>query len=183
MTRIALNKVIESVRRWAITIAANVGSIYILDLTATAFGLGLVALLQIYAPDVLDMHMTYIICFLACSYVVWGYSLLQNLKANWRLLEETETSTNVLSKAMHDLTTSYTRNLAIRKFATGAGYAVTELAKEIPYYVAAFGAAAASETITMNASLLFLAGANLGAAIYEYVLALGTIRILSLIHK
>ncbi len=183
MTRVALNTLIESVRRWAITIAANVGSIYILDVTATAFGLGLVALLQIFAPGILGMPIAYIALFLACSYAIWGYSLSQNLKANWRLLEETETSTNVLSKAMHDLATSYTRNLAVRKFATGAGYAVTELAKEIPYYVAAFGAAAASETITVNASLLFLAGANLGAAVYEYVLALGTIRVLSFIHK
>jgi hypothetical protein len=51
------------------------------------------------------------------------------------------------------------------------GYAGTELAKEIPYYAGAFGTAAVSDSVTTNHALIFLAGANLGAAAYEYGLA------------
>jgi hypothetical protein len=44
----------------------------------------------------------------------------------------------------------------------------TELAKEVPYYAAALGAAFISDTITSHDALVFLAGTNLGAAVYEY---------------
>jgi hypothetical protein len=46
----------------------------------------------------------------------------------------------------------------------------TELAKEIPYYAGAFGAALLSDSVSSNDALVFLAGANLGAAAYEYAL-------------
>lgn len=181
MSVLTLGKSGDVIRRWAITIGANIGSLYILDIIASAFGLGLVAALGLLAPQALAAPMGYILAFLLLSYAVWAYTLAKNLKANWRLLEETGTSTNVLSKVFHDLTT--TSNLVFRKVSTGAGYVVTELAKEIPYYAAAFGAAAASEAITFKASLLFLAGANLGAAVYEYALAFGTLRMLSFLKK
>ena len=51
------------------------------------------------------------------------------------------------------------------------GYVVTELAKEAPYYAGAFGAALLSDSVSSNDALVFLAGANLGAAAYEYGLA------------
>ena len=50
-------------------------------------------------------------------------------------------------------------------------YVATEFAKEIPYYAGAFGAAVLTDAVSSNDSLIFLAGANLGAAVYEYGLA------------
>ena len=47
----------------------------------------------------------------------------------------------------------------------------TELAKEAPYYAGAFGAVLVSDSVSSNDALIFLAGANLGAAGYEYGLA------------
>jgi hypothetical protein len=56
------------------------------------------------------------------------------------------------------------------RFASQAGYVSTEIAKEIPYYAGAFGAALLSDSVSSNDALVFLAGANLGAAAYEYAL-------------
>ena len=64
-----------------------------------------------------------------------------NLQANWTLLEQTGTSTNVLSKAAHDLAGLRTRERARRAAAAAVGYVATEVAKEVPYYAGAFGAA------------------------------------------
>ena len=60
-----------------------------------------------------------------------------------------------------------------RRIAAAVGYVGTELAKEVPYYAAAFGVALASDAITSRDALIFLAGTNLGAAVYEY--GLGTV--------
>ena len=38
----------------------------------------------------------------------------------------------------------------------------------MPYYAGAFGAAVLTDTVSSNDALVFLAGANLGAAAYEY---------------
>ncbi len=58
-----------------------------------------------------------------------------------------------------------------RRLAGSAGYVATELAKEAPYYAGAFGAALVSDSVSSGDALVFLAGANLGAAAYEYGLA------------
>jgi hypothetical protein len=47
----------------------------------------------------------------------------------------------------------------------------TEVAKEVPYYAGAFGAALVTDSVSANDALVFLGGANLGAAAYEYGLA------------
>jgi hypothetical protein len=62
---------------------------------------------------------------------------------------------------------------ALDAVATAAGVLLvaTEIAKEAPYYAGAFGAAVLTESVSSTEALLFLAGANLGAAGYEYVLA------------
>ena len=44
----------------------------------------------------------------------------------------------------------------------------TELGKELPYYAGAIGAALASDSISSNDAIIFLGGANLGAAVYEF---------------
>ena len=100
--------------------------------------------------------------FLVGGYVVWGLGLRVNLAANWALLEETVTSTSALSKAAYDLARVGRRSERFCRLASQAGYVVTELAKEIPYYAGAFGAALLSDSVSSNDALVFLAGANLG---------------------
>ena len=58
-----------------------------------------------------------------------------------------------------------------RRLAAAIGYVGTEIAKETPSYAGAFGAALVSESVSANDALIFLGGANLGAAAYEYGLA------------
>ncbi len=183
MTSTTIKKISQVAGQWSITVGANVGSVYVLDAVASAFGIGFVALLELYTPSVFDFPITYIIGFLVFSYGVWGYSLSKNLKANIYLLETTGASTNIFSKAFYDLARSTTSNSNLRNLAGSAGYIATELAKEIPYYVLAFGAAAASQDVTASMSILFLAGANIGAAVYEYALAFSTMFILPFIKK
>ena len=87
-----------SLWQWLITSGATVASTYALDAVATAAGVALVASGLLGGVD----H-TLALVFLATTYVAWGAGLRVNLRANWALLEETGTSTNVLSKASYDL--------------------------------------------------------------------------------
>ena len=151
---------------WVVTIGATAVSAYALDAVATAAGLLLVAS---HALSGL-LHWQALV-FLAATYVAWGAGLRVNLRANWSLLERTGTSTNALSKAAHDLTRLRTASVRARRIAAAAGYVVTELAKEVPYYAGAFGAAVVTDSVSSTDAILFLAGANLGAAGYEYGLA------------
>ena len=112
--------------------------------------------------------------FLAVTYGVWWLAMRENLAANWALLQDTGTSTNVLSKVMHDCTALWTQSARARRFAASAGYVGTELVKETPYYAGAFGAALLSDAVSAGEALIFLGGANLGAAAYEFALARGT---------
>lgn len=150
-------------RRWAVTIAATAASTYALDAIATAAGIALAASGVLGGLD----HLL-VLGLLAASYVIWGVGLRVSLQANWSLLEETGTSTNVLSKAAYDLARLRTASPRVRRLAASAGYVSTELAKEAPYYAGAFGTAVLSDSVSSNEALIFLAGANLGAAVYEY---------------
>jgi hypothetical protein len=148
-------------RRWGVTLTATAASTYALDAVATGAGVALAASGVLRGVD----H-ALVVGFLAASYVAWAAGLRVNLAANLALLERTGTSTNALSKAAYDLAGARWRRLA-----AAAGYVATELAKEAPYYAGAFGAALATDSVSSNDALLFLAGANLGAAAYEYGLA------------
>jgi hypothetical protein len=154
--------------RWLVTLAATVASAYALDAVATVAGLLLVAS---GLPAALD-HRT-ALALLAVSYVAWAFGLRSNLGANWDLLLSTGTSTNVLSKAAFDATRRV-RRVRVRKAAAGAGYVVTEVVKEAPYYAGAFGTSVLSDSVSSVDALTFLAGANLGAALYELALARAT---------
>jgi len=153
-------------RRWIVTLTATAVSTYALDAVATATGVILVASHLLRGLD----H-GLLLAFLAGTYVLWGAGLRVNLEANWTLLEETGTSTNAPSKAAYELTKLRTDSLRARKIASGVGYVGTELAKEAPYYAGAFGAALVGDSISSSDALVFLAGANLGAAAYEFGLA------------
>ena len=152
--------------KWAATIAATVLSTYALDAVASVAGLSLAA------SSMLDgVSHGQALLFLASTYLIWGLGLHVNLKANWALLARTGASTNALSKAAHDLVALRSGGLRARRFAAAVGYTGTELAKEAPYYAGAFGAALFTDSITANDAIIFLGGANLGAAVYEYGLA------------
>lgn len=155
-------------KRWIITLVATAISTYTLDVVATTAGVLLAASHLLHSLD----H-ALVLLFLAGTYVAWWMGLRVNLRSNWALLEETGTSTNVLSKAAYDLVKMKARSVRARRIAAAIGYVGTELAKETPYYAGAFGAVLLSDTISSNDALIFLGGANLGAAAYEYGLAHG----------
>jgi hypothetical protein len=149
---------------WALTIAATAVSTYALDALATAAGVLLVA-----SAALGGLQPWQLLALVAASYVAWGAGLRLSLRANWSLLEQTGTSTNVLSKAAHAATR--TRTTRVRRLAAASGYVATELAKEVPYYAGAFGLAAASHSVSSSDALVFLVGSGFAAAAYEYGLA------------
>ncbi|MBO3741515.1 guanitoxin biosynthesis pre-guanitoxin forming N-methyltransferase GntF [Actinoplanes flavus] len=151
---------------WAASLAATVASTYALDACAAAAGAGLVA-----SGLLADLGHRSVVAFLVASYTAWVFGLRANLRANGRLLAETGASTNVLSKLAYDVTRRRFGGGPAARLAAAVAYTGTEIAKEVPYYVAAFGAAAATDAITSDEALVFLGGANLGAAFYEGVLA------------
>ncbi|SNT41748.1 NNMT/PNMT/TEMT family protein [Asanoa hainanensis] len=149
--------------RWTVSVVATAASTYALDLFAAAAGA------LVVASGVLGgLSHSWVVAVLVASYLVWALGLRTNLRANGALLAATGTSTNVLSKAAYDLTRRFTRRAGAPRVAAAVAYAGTEVVKELPYYAAAFGAAAATSAITTTDALVFLAGANLGAAVYEY---------------
>jgi hypothetical protein len=151
---------------WAVTLAATVVSTWALDAVATTAGVLLVA-----SDALAGLAHWHMLVFLAATYAAWAVGLRANLRANWSLLEETGTSTNALSKAAHDVAKRRTASVRARRIASAVGYVGTELAKEAPYYAGAFGAAVLSDSVSSNDAIVFLGGANLGAAGYEYGLA------------
>lgn len=157
------------ISKWSATIVANAASTYALDTVATAAGVSLVATGLLSG---IGIHAA--IGLLAASYVLWATGLSSSLAANWRLLETTGTSTSILSKLAYDLTARRTMRLGMRRFLSAAGYVLFELAKESPYYLGAFGLAFATDAISGEEALVFLAGANAGAAAYEYGLGWST---------
>ncbi|MFG1708871.1 guanitoxin biosynthesis pre-guanitoxin forming N-methyltransferase GntF [Nonomuraea sp. M3C6] len=156
----------RELKHWTVSLAASAASTYALDASAAAAGVYLVA-----SGLLAGLNHQWVVAFLVASYAVWGFGLRANLRANWTLLATTGTSTNVLSKAAYDLTRRKTSSTRAPRLAAALGYIGTEVAKEVPYYAAAFGVAVFSDSITSNEALIFLGGANLGAALYEYGLA------------
>ncbi len=155
-------------RRWAVTLGATLVSTLALDAVATLSGVGLAA-----TGSLDGLARSPLLALVALSYVAWALGLRANLAANLALLEATGTSTNALSKAAFDVAVRHTARLRVRRAAAAGGYVAREVAMEVPYYVGAFGAAL-TDAVTAHDALVFIAGANLGAAAYEYVLARGT---------
>jgi len=152
--------------RWGLTAVATLASTYALDAFATAAGLLLVACGLLAG---LDRHL--VLAFVAGTYLIWALGLRSALAANWSLLSSTGTSTNLLSKLAHDLTNRRTANPRARRIASSTGYVGTEVAKEVPYYAGAFGTMLLNDAVSATDAMIFLGGANLGAAAYEYGLA------------
>jgi hypothetical protein len=151
---------------WLVTVLATAASTYALDGFAVAVG-ALLAASGLFA----ELEGPLLMVFLAATYVAWGVGLRVSLAANWSLLTCTGASTNVLSKAAHDIARARDAGSRTRRFAASSGYVLTELAKEVPYYASASGAALLSDAVSTGDAIVFLAGTNLGAALYEYGLA------------
>lgn len=151
---------------WTVSLAATVASTWALDASATVAGGALVA-----SGSLAGLDHPWVVVFLVATYTVWAFGLSANLRANGALLAATGTSTNVLSKAAYDVTRRRLAGERPARVAAAVAYTGTEVAKEVPYYTAAFGAAVFTDSITADEALIFLGGANVGAALYEYVLA------------
>jgi selenocysteine lyase/cysteine desulfurase len=157
----------REVLNWLATLAATLEATCALDGTATVTGLGLAAV----AGPLRDLPTLALVVLLVVSYLAWGLGMKANLRANRALLTTTGTSTSGLSKAAFDVVRHRTSGDRAAHVAAAVGYVAWNVAFDIPYYTGAFGAAALSETITSQAALVFLMGANLGAAVYEYGIA------------
>ena len=160
---------ITHLKRWSATIIANAISTYALDTVSTVAGV-LLAASGVFAG--IGLHAALVV--LGVSYILWGGGLSSSLAANWRLLEATGTSTSLLSKLAYDLSGLRTSNVGVRRLVSAAGYVIFELVKESPYYLGAFGFAFVSDTVSSEEALVFLAGANAGACVYEYGLGWST---------
>jgi hypothetical protein len=155
-------------RRWVATAAASLITAYALDLFATSLGLLVVASGLLSGIGFVEA-----LLLLLASYVFWGSGLWAVIKANWALLQRTGACTNILAKAGHDLAVRLGWSLRWRKVAAYVGNTATELAKEAPYYIGAGGFALFTDTVSAVDAIVFLAGANTGAAIYGFALARG----------
>ena len=155
-------------RRWITTAAASLVTAYALDLFATSLGLLVVASGLLSGIGYVEA-----LLLLLASYVFWGSGLWAVIKANWALLQRTGACTNILAKAGHDLAVRLGWSLRWRKMAAYAGNVATELWKEAPYYIGAGGFALFTDSVSAIDAIVFLAGANTGAAIYGFALARG----------
>jgi hypothetical protein len=156
-------------RVWIITLLATAASTYALDAFAAAVGGSLAA-----SGLLAELDRALLLCLLAATYLLWGVGLRANLAANWSLLTSTGLSTNAVSKAAHDIAHGRGAGPRARFLAASGGYLLTEAAKEVPYYAGAFGASLLTNAVTTTEALVFLAGTNVGAAIYEYGAARAT---------
>ena len=155
-------------RRWVATAAASFVTAYALDFVATSLGLLVVA-----SGLLSGIGFVGALLLLVASYVFWGVGLWAVIKANWALLQRTGACTNILAKAGHDLAVRLGWSLRGRKVAAYVGNTATELAKEAPYYIGAGGFALFTDSVSAVDAIVFLAGANTGAAIYGFALARG----------
>lgn len=159
----------SGLRAWTATGIATLASTYALDATAAAAGAMLAA-----SGVMRGVGVETAAAFLAASYLAWGAALRPSLAANWDLLQRTGASSCLPSKLAHDVARGRGLGRRGRRLATAGGYVGAELVKEAPYYLGATGAVTLSDAVSAADALVFLGGANLGAAAYEYGLARAT---------
>lgn len=165
-------------RCWIVTFVASVVTAYGLDVVATCTGLLLAG-----SGWLAGIEYGTALALLLLTYVAWGAGAWSILKANWELLQRTGTSTNLFSKAGHDIAARLGWSLRWRRAATHTGYILTDLAKEAPYYLGAAGAALFSDSIGVVDAIIFLVGANVGAASYGFMQAYGMRRFVRRISR
>lgn len=148
---------------WVLSLLATGVSTYALEALATAAG---ILLATSGVLDGLDHGL--LLAALGISYGVWALGLRTNLRENHALLGRTGTSTNVLSKAAHDLALARSCGPRALRLASSGGYVASEVVKEVPYYAGAFGATVVTDSVSSSDALVFLIGTNLGAGAYEH---------------
>ena len=159
--------------KWGITVGAFVASTSVIDYMAFMTGTAAVIVDKAAEHPIDNVNTAGMLALLAGTYLTWGAGMRKNIKQNWELLEHEGWSTNAPSKAMHDLAESKGYSEKWQKRLTGAGYVATEAVKELPWWVGA-GLAEYTDLLSFKESLLFIAGANIGATLYEYGAAYGT---------
>ena len=128
------------------------------------------------------------LALLGVTYIAWGSGIWINYNQTWKLLEETGISSSVGAKIGYDFSTSIVNNRLfkkvprvanfVRRSATLGGFIAVEVGKEAPYYGLAFGGKVFIENFTPdiytpNMEISFLAGANVAAAVFNGVQAVG----------
>jgi hypothetical protein len=149
-------------RQWAVTLGAMAASTWALDAVATGAG-ALLAGSGLLEP----LSGAGVATVLLVSYLAWGWGMRGAIRANLALLAVSGTSTNALSKLAWDWGHVRGWTPRLTRLTATIGYVLTEFAKEAPYYAGAFGLAALTESLSAGDAVIFLAGANFGAAIYE----------------
>ena len=165
-------------RCWLVTAVASLVTAYGLDVVATCAGLLLAGTGWLAGID----YSTGIVLLLL-TYVGWFFGAWSILRANWELLQRTGASTNLFSKAGHDIAARLGWSVGWRRAATHTGYIITDLAKEVPYYVGAAGAAIFSDSIDAVDAVIFLVGANIGATSYGFLQSYGMRRFVRRISR
>jgi hypothetical protein len=165
-------------RQWMVTCVASLVTGYGLDVVATCTGLLLAGTGWLSGIDYRTG-----IALLLLTYVGWFFGAWSILRANWELLQRTGTSTNLFSKAGHDIAARLGWSVGWRRAATHTGYIITDLLKEVPYYVGAAGAAIFSESIAAVDAIIFLVGANIGATSYGFMQSYGMRRLVRHISR
>lgn len=159
--------------RYGVTLGLNILSFIGLEgvaLTGATFAAGINSLASLDSK--------YAIAALALSYVPLITGTLKNAEQAWHSMKVLGVSISAPAKLGYDLSRVFTKNEKIHKAATYTGFLGFELAKEIPWYAAAFSGKEIMgdwipERITPNIEYAFLAGANIAGAGYQYAQAGG----------
>ena len=161
-----LPSALPALRRWGITLAATAVSTYALDVVATAAGLRAGRLARSCAASTTLL----LLGFLAGTYVAWGAGLRVNLRAPTGRCSSGPGRAPTRSRRPRTTSCGCGRRASARaRFAAGAGY-VGDRARE--------GGAVLRRRLRRRRcsptrsppsdAMIFLGGANLGAAAYEY---------------
>jgi hypothetical protein len=162
-TTLEAEKAKTKATRWGVTVGTNVALSLLLEIPASAAGTGLVDVGLMEHMDTKSL-----VAVAGASYAFWGYGLRKSIKANMDSLEQTGMGTSPFSKLAFDRAQTEKG----QKFGVAAGYVGWEAAKEIPYYAGALGGVAAG-ALNSKEMLIFLAGANVAAGVYEMAVAKG----------
>lgn len=145
--------------RWAVSLIANAGSSYTLALVTLGFATAAGVLNPLRSAGRIE-----VVLIVSLSYTTWIAGLAFNVRANWRLLETNDISVSATSKLLHDAAKRATSNRLAQYCATAFGFVIWEAIEEVPWLLATAGIQAAASA---NHGWSFLAGSNLGAAVYN----------------
>lgn len=158
--------------KYAKTALLNIPSY--LALTGTAIAGGVIGAA---ANPLSHVDTKFAVATLAASYLLWGRATYLNAREAWTLLENSEVCTSITAKALYEFSKKHTDNRKIQKAATYTGFVFWTVAEEVPWIMSALVVPELvdelSSTPMANNELSYLAGANVGAAAFNYIQARG----------